>query len=45
MKKLLFLAAVAAICACSSDKASLTVKIDGAAQKDVILSVLNLSKV
>ena len=45
MKKLLFLAAVAAICACSSDKASLTVKIDGAAQKDVILSVLNVSKV
>ena len=45
MKKLLYLAAIAAVCACSSDKASLTVKIDGAAQKDVLLSVLNGSKV
>ena len=45
MKKLLYLAAVLAFCACSSDKASLTVKVDGAAQRDVILSVLNVSKV
>ncbi|MBR5399574.1 MAG: redoxin domain-containing protein [Bacteroidales bacterium] len=45
MKKLLYLAAVLAFCACSSDKASLKLKIDGAANKDVLLSVLNVNKV
>ncbi|MBR6465989.1 MAG: hypothetical protein IKS82_06095, partial [Bacteroidales bacterium] len=45
MKKLLYLAAVLAFCACSSDKASLKLKIDGAANKDVLLSILNVNKV
>ena len=45
MKKLLYLAALLALCACSSDKASLKLKIDGAANRDVILSVLNVNKV
>ena len=45
MRKILFLAALLAFAACSSDKASLKIKIDGAAQKDVVLSLLNVNKV
>lgn len=45
MRKFLFLAALLAFAACSSDKASLKIKIDGASQKQVVLSLLNVNKV
>ena len=45
MKKLLYLAVLLSFCACSSDKASIKLKIDGAANRDVVLSILNVNKV
>ena len=45
MKKLIYLAALLAFCACSSDKASLKVRVEGAANKNIVLSLLNISKV
>ena len=45
MKKLIYLAALLAFCACSSDKASLKVMVEGAANKNIVLSLLNVSKV
>ena len=45
MRKVLFLAAALLLAACSGDKATLKLKVDGAANRDVVLSLLNVSKV
>ena len=45
MRKFLFVAALAFLAACSSDKASLKLKVDGAADREVVLSMLNISQV
>ena len=46
MKKVLIcLAAVLALCSCSGKKAGINIKVTGASESDLILSVLNINKV